>query len=186
MLHNHRKQQTKQAFSFSTEFLANLVPGCTEVPYNCRIRPIPSQSLNLEPRANQPTDWSQNWTELIWASPLTLYSSFYITFVLMPPISLACHSVTLWWHHMQPLMLPHHHVMLWWCHALFGGKPLACILVLEQQFLAQSMSTGAPMLTIFAWRLNVTPSTYWTFSTKVPQCAAISTLPGYNLLLKSV
>ena len=52
---NHRKQQSKQAFPFSTVFLANLVPGYTVVPYNCKTRPVPSQSLNLEPRTNSLT-----------------------------------------------------------------------------------------------------------------------------------
>ena len=60
---NCRKQQTKQASPLSRVFMANLVPGCTEVPYNCKTGPIPSLILNLEPRSNWLTE-QLNWMGL--------------------------------------------------------------------------------------------------------------------------
>ena len=66
------------------------------------------------------------------------------------------------------------------------GNQHACILVLEWKFLTQSMSAGVAILTILTWRIIATPGTYHDTLLQVPQHAPALSLPGFNLLLKSV
>ena len=62
----------------------------------------------------------------------------------------------------------------------------ACILVLKQQCLTQSVDADVFTLTILLWRLIVTPSAYHDILPQVPQYAIMSSLPGYDVLLKSI
>ena len=52
--------------------------------------------------------------------------------------------------------------------------------------LAQGVSAGASTLTILTWQLIVTPSTYYDILPQVPWHTSMLSLPGYDLLLKSV
>ena len=143
-MHNHGKQQTKQVFPLGRVFLANPVPGDTEVPYNCMARPVPSQSQNLEPGILPPC-----------------IHAFY------PEIThnYLCHwYVTAWCPSDVMHNHLHWHVTMWYfddvMHFLVGN-PCACILVLEQKSLTQSVFSRASMFTLLSMEiLIVTPSTY--------------------------
>ena len=141
------------------------MPGQTMVAYKCRTRPHTLSKPKLATQTNPLSDWK---AEL---SPWPCIHPFFI------PLFSWCHPchwhITMWCSDDIMHNSLNHHITMWCSDDVMlflVGNPCACILALEWQFLAQSMSVGAPMLTILTWRLIVTPGTYHDNLLQVPQC----------------
>ena len=145
----HRKQQTKQAFPFSRLFLANLVPGPTEVPYNYMTGPIPLLGLNELQKVTKRSEPKKSTQK---SEPNPLPSSPFI------PVSIWCHPchwhVTTWCSDDVTRNHLCHHITIQLSDGVMfflAGNPCTCVILFERQYLAQSTSASAPTLTISSW-----------------------------------
>ena len=103
-----------------------------------------------------------NWTAIkTKLNPYPLHLSLFI-----PPLSWhhTCHwHITMWCSYDVKHNYLHHHLTIQCSDDIMlflAGNPSPCIIVLEWQFLTQSMSASASTLTIPTWRLIVTPGAY--------------------------